>query len=64
MSSKSRTAAPKMTAKEKKAAQEAAYRKARMQWYALGGFLAVAAIVTIVLISIYTEGSLPQGVSG
>ena len=46
-------------------AARCAARKARMQWWLIGGVLAVAVVVTIVLISVYTEGSLPtqQGLS-
>ena len=50
--------APKMSADDRKQAQMAANRKAQLQWYVLGGVLTVAVIVAIVLISIYTEGSL------
>lgn len=49
----------KLTHKEKREAEIAAYRKARMQWYVLGGLLALAVVAAIVLISMYTEGSLP-----
>lgn len=51
----------KMSAAEKKEAEFAAYRKARLQWYLLGGVIAVAVVVAIVLISIYTEGDLGLG---
>jgi len=50
----------KMTAAEKKAAEYAAYRKARLQWYLVGGVIAVAVVVAIVLLIIYTDSSLPQ----
>ncbi len=49
----------KMTHKERKAAQAAAARKAQLQWWAIGGTLAVITVLAIVLISVYTEGSLP-----
>ena len=58
---KTKTSGSKLTAKDKKAAQMAANRKAQMQWWALGGAIAIAAIAAIVLISIYTEGSLGGG---
>ena len=54
----------KMSAAEKKDAEFAAYRKARLQWYLLGGAIALAVVITIVLISLYTDGSLGQGGSG
>ena len=49
----------KLTHKEKKAAQARAARRAQLQWWLLGGGLFVAVIVTIVLVSVLTEGSLP-----
>ena len=51
----------KMSATEKKEAELAAYRKARLQWYVLGGLIALVVVVAIILISIYTDGSLGQG---
>jgi len=59
---KSRT--PKLSHKERKAAQAAAARRAQLQWWILGGVLAIGVVVTIILISVYTEGSLPTQVSG
>ena len=50
--------APKMSADDRKQAQMAANRKAQLQWYALGAAITIAVVVAIVLISIYTEGSL------
>ena len=51
----------KMTASERKAAQMAANRKARMQWYAVGAALFVAVAVVIILVTVLTEGELPVG---
>lgn len=53
-----KTKSQKLTNKEKKQAAIEASRKARMQWYMLGGFLVAAIIVAIVLITIYTEGTV------
>ena len=50
----------KLTHKERKALQAAEARRARRQWMVLGAILAIAIVVTIVLISVYTEGSLPS----
>lgn len=50
----------RLTEKEKRAQAAEAARKARLQWYAIGAVLVIAAIAAIVLISIFTEGSLPQ----
>ena len=61
---RAKTRSSKMTHKERKAAQAAAARKARLQWWILGGGLAIAVVLTIVLISLYTEGSLPTQHSG
>jgi hypothetical protein len=60
-SSKSKSAGTKMTAKEKRHAQLVANRRAQLQWYLLGGFFAAAVLVTIVLVSIYTEGNAGVG---
>jgi len=49
----------KMTAADKKQMQMAANRKAQLQWYAVGAVLVLAVAAAIILISIYTEGSLP-----
>lgn len=49
----------KLTAAEKKQAQMDANRKAQMQWWIVSGLLVVCVVVAIVLISIFTEGSLP-----
>jgi uncharacterized membrane protein YcjF (UPF0283 family) len=57
--SKSKSAGTKMTVKEKKRAQMVANRRAQLQWYALGGVLAVAIVVTIVLVSVLTEPNAP-----
>lgn len=54
-----KTKSKRLSPKEKKAAQAAEFRKARMQWWILGGVLVAVAIITIVLISVLTEGSLP-----
>jgi len=35
-----------------------ANRRARMQWYALGAFLVVAVVLTLVIVTIYTEGEI------
>ena len=51
--------ATKMSATEKKHAQMVANRKAQIQWWILGGGLATATIVAIVLISMFTEGEIP-----
>jgi len=51
----------KLSADEKREAVNAANRKAQMQWYLIGGLLFVAVVGAIVLISIFTEGSLPTG---
>ena len=60
-----KTKSNKLTHKEKKAAQAAAARKAQLQWWVLGGGLVAVTIATIVLISVFTEGSLPtQGYGG
>lgn len=56
--------AKKLTEKEKRAATADANRKARNQWYAIGALLVVAAVAAIVLVSIFTEGSLPTQHSG
>jgi predicted nucleic acid-binding Zn ribbon protein len=48
----------KMNATEKKEAQMVANRRARMQWYALGAFLVVAVVLTLVIVTIYTEGEI------
>lgn len=53
--------APKMSADERREAQIAANRKAQMQWYALGAAVTIAVVAAIILISIYTEGSIPTG---
>lgn len=53
----------KMTAADKKQAQLAANRKARLQWYAVAAVLALAVLITIILITIYTDGEL-SGVTG
>lgn len=55
-----KTKSTRLSPKEKKAAQAAAFRKARIQWAVLAGVLVVIAIAIIVLISVFTEGSLPQ----
>lgn len=49
----------RLTHKEKKAAAAEAARKARMQWYVIGAILVIAIVAAIVLISIFTEGSIP-----
>jgi type VI protein secretion system component VasF len=54
----------KLSHKERKAAQAAAARRARLQWWIIGAVLAIAVIVTIILISVYTEGSLPSQQQG
>ena len=54
-----KTKAKKLTEKEKRAAAADANRKARLQWYAIGGFLFAATVAAIVLVTIFTEGSLP-----
>ena len=59
-----KTKGRKLTHKERRAAQAAANRRARLQWWILGGTLAVAAVVTIVLLSVYTEGSFFGGLGG
>lgn len=56
--SKTKSSGTKMTQKEKKQAQLEANRKAQLQWWVLGGLLCVAAIAAIVLISLFTEGSI------
>ena len=61
---KAKARSAKLTPKERKMAQAAAARKARLQWWLLGGGLAIAVLVAIVLISVYTEGSLPTQHSG
>ena len=48
----------KMTAADKKAAQMAANRKARLQWYAVAAVLVIVIIATIVLVTVFTEGEL------
>ena len=50
-----------MSADERREAQIAANRKAQMQWYALGAAVTIAVVAAIILISIYTEGSIPTG---
>ena len=47
---KSRT--PKLSHKERKAAQAAAARRAQLQWWILGGVLAIGVVVTIILIRV------------
>ena len=54
-----KTKATKLSPKEKRAAQMAANRKAQLQWWLLGGGLFAAVVITIVLVSLFTEGSLP-----
>ena len=54
-----KTKSNKLTHKEKQAAKAAANRRAQMQWWVLGAVLVAATIATIVLISVFTEGSLP-----
>jgi len=49
---------PKMSADDRKQAQMAANRKAQFQWYAVAALITIAVVAAIVLISIYTEGSI------
>lgn len=54
-----KTRAKKLSDKEKRTAAAEANRKARNQWYMIGAVLVIATVAAIVLISIFTEGSLP-----
>jgi len=53
--------APKMSAEDRKQAQMAANRKAQLQWYAVAAVITIAVIAAIVLITIYTDGSIGGG---
>jgi len=53
--------APKLSADERREAQIAANRKAQMQWYLVGAAITIAVVAAIVIISIYTEGSIGYG---
>ena len=55
---KSKSSGTKMTAKEKKQAQYAANRRAQLQWWVLGGGLALTVAVVVILIAIYTDGNV------
>ena len=52
---------PTPRAKDNQAAAQAAYQKAKMQWYAIGAVLVIGIVVAIVLLSIYTDGSSGAG---
>lgn len=55
--------AKRMTAAEKREAKLAANRKARLQWYMVGGLVVLAIIVAIILIAIFTDGEIPSTVN-
>lgn len=49
----------RLTASEKRVAQQEAARKARLQWYLIGAAVIVVVVVAIVLIAMFTEGEIP-----
>ena len=53
--------AVKMTAQEKKAAQMAANRKARLQWYILAAVVTAIVIGAIIVVLILTDGEIGTG---
>lgn len=55
-----KTRAKRLSDKEKREVTAEANRKARLQWFAIGGMLFASAVAAIVLVSIFTEGSLPN----